>query len=732
MPDSETGVAGVVPRVKALFGRSGIQIHDPIEDVTAALETDSSVDPQPADPNGFVYPVDTAVTFETTAITTPRAKGIWVRDADGDIVAEVSPQGEYQSFPADTYFIEFSSFAMKIYGRVDASFDIIPRDDEMQLLFDPDTPVTVGVRSLHKQPARTITTTRSPEGLMEAISLFGHSMKTWSPERTYPTLRGHPPLVEFGETSAYDNGHTPPDTGIEIRVPAAYEWVYPVTPLCHWLGATVQPGDAPVLAVSGSTYPLGAKAGYEARSARLAFEHHVSDILRYTFLVETAMRRTYDRHSPPRERVEAADLGLDLDGLYAEPLAVRVDRYLEALPFPDVEAVLEPPTWNLTMDVEPTAEQGPITPFMARDLAEVRAMPDGRIEQAASAGADAGVSPFSDGGSVGGPLPDGGDAVTRSSHESVPQTGGEQLVRSLPESTSLNHAWAGAGFAQGAATVSTASYLQRLENLAAEKHQIQVEVVVNDENMLGEEAVLDVYGSRENLDFGVTHHEQLTCEELAAVLESETDFVHYVVHVDPEGFRCQDGHLDAASLDQVAVDMFVLNACASKQQGQQLVEKGAIAGVVTMKEVISSAATVIGKRFAELLNSGFPISAATNLIRETKLLAQQYSMVGDTNATLAQPTGGTTVVEKVERDESGRFVVESTVFASWNLDSGSILHPHYAEQPIPVPAQWGPVSVGDEELAEALDRWVFPIVAGGEFYWSDEVTVARLREELSS
>lgn len=178
--------------------------------------------------------------------------------------------------------------------------------------------------------------------------------------------------------------------------------------------------------------------------------------------------------------------------------------------------------------------------------------------------------------------------------------------------------------------------------------------------------------------------------------------------------------------------MFVLNACASKQQGQQLVEKGAIAGVVTMKEVISSAATVIGKRFAELLNSGFPISAATNLIRETKLLAQQYSMVGDTNATLAQPTGGTTVVEKVERDESGRFVVESTVFASWNLDSGSILHPHYAEQPIPVPAQWGPVSVGDEELAEALDRWVFPIVAGGEFYWSDEVTVARLREELSS
>jgi hypothetical protein len=48
-----------------------------------------------------------------------------------------------------------------------------------------------------------------------------------------------------------------------------------------------------------------------------------------------------------------------------------------------------------------------------------------------------------------------------------------------------------------------------------------------------------------------------------------------------------------------------------------------------------------------------------------------------------------------------------------------------------VPNRWGPLSLSEEELATAMDRWMFPIVAGGRFYWSDEVSVAELRAKLA-
>jgi hypothetical protein len=726
---SETGIRGIEPHIESLLGADGIHIQDPIENATARLETDRPVDPQRADTDNFGYPVTTAVAFETTALRTPRPKGIWVRDTVGNVVSEITPKDDPETVPPNEYIIEFSSLGMKVLARVDTGFTVIPRDDAMELLFDPDSRIEVGVMSMHKQPAQTVTTTRTPEGVMEAMSVFGNGMKTWSPERTFPNRRGSPPLVEFGDESAFDTGHTPPDTGVEFRVPAEYEWVYPLAPLAHWLGATVQPGEAAVLETYGETYRLGSAAGYQARSPRIAFEHHVRDILHYTFLFETAMRRYLDEDPPTRGRVEAAGLGLDLDALYDRPLAERLARQLEALPLPDVEDVLERPDWQLTADVEPRADEATILPFLARDLAVVRAMPESRLNRLASP-ADGGTAPFEDTGTDETSTGDG-DVSALASQTPTAYSGTEQVVRSLPDSTSLSHAWAGQRVAQGAASLSTASYLRRLENLADDTVQISIDVVINDEEMAAEEDVLELYGSRPELMVGVTAHKQLTADELAEVLESDTDFIHYVGHVEEAGFRCQDGYLDVESVTSVGPDMFLLNACSSYEQGQLLVENGAIAGVVTLREVISKAATVIGKRYAELLNAGFPIGAATDLIRETKVFANQYTVVGDGNATLVQPDGATTAVEKLSLAADGGFRVEGTVYASWNMDVGAMLGLHYKRKRMVVPNRWGPLSVSEEELATAFDRWMFPIVAGGTFYWSDEVSVAELRAQLA-
>jgi hypothetical protein len=726
---SETGIRGIEPRIESLLGADGIHIQDPIENATATLETDRPVDPERTVTDNFDYPVTTAVAFETTSLRTPRPKGIWVRDTAGNVVSEVTPWDEPETVPADEYIIEFSSLGMKVLVRVDTGFTVIPRDTEMELLFDPDSRIEVGVMSFHKQPARTVTTTSTPGGIMEALSVFGNGMKTWSPERTFPARRGSPPLIEFGDESAFDTGHTPPDTGVSIRLPAEYEWVYPVAPLAHWLGATVQSGDEAILETNGETYRLGSPAGYQARSPRIAFERHVRDILQYTFLLETAMRRYLDRDPPTRDRVEAAGFGLDLDALYDRPLAERIDRQLEVLPLPDVEDVLELPDWQLTADVEPRAEQATILPFLARDLAVVRAMPESRLNRLASA-ADVGKAPFEDTGMDETSTGDG-DVSAMASQTPTAYSGTEQVIRSLPESTSLSHAWAGQCVAEGAISLSTESYLRRLENLADDTVQISVDLVINDEDMAAEEDVLELYGSRPELMVGVTSHKQLTTDELAEVLESDTDFIHYVGHVEEAGFRCQDGYLEVESVDSVGPDMFLLNACSSYEQGQLLVENGAIAGVVTLREVISKAATVIGKRYAELLNAGFPIGAATDLIRETKLLANQYTVVGDGNATLVQPDGATTAVEKLSLAADDRFRVEGTVYASWNMDVGALYGLHYKRKRMVVPDRWGPLSASEEELASAFDQWMFPIVAGGKFYWSDEVSVAELRADLA-
>lgn len=47
----EDGVEGVVPRVAALLGRNGVQIHDPIEDASV-LEAASTRPGTPRGPHG--------------------------------------------------------------------------------------------------------------------------------------------------------------------------------------------------------------------------------------------------------------------------------------------------------------------------------------------------------------------------------------------------------------------------------------------------------------------------------------------------------------------------------------------------------------------------------------------------------------------------------------------------------------------------------------------------------
>ena len=732
-----SGADSIVPRFDSAFGRAGLHVRDPIEDVRTQLFTDGPVDPTPASTGGFVYPVDSAVEVTATRLRTPFLLNIWVRDLDGNVVAECDPKEGRTEIPAGSYTLEFNSLPMKLYARVDGGFHVIPGEESVDLLFGPDTKIRVGARSFHSQPGRTLMTTSDPRDLMDAVSLFGNAIKTWSAERTFPTLRGHPPLLELTDEPALPGGATPPDNGIRLTVPAAHEWLYPAVPLAYWLGATVEPGE-PALHVDGWTYPLGIAGKYDGDTRREAFERHVRDVLQFTFQFDCAVRQFYDVELDIERRIEDAGLSLDLDRLAEASLADRTRAYLELdESFESLEEKIGRPDWRLTADVEAEPRRATTTPFLARDLAVVRCPSESVIANATREATKQNV--FTRSKSAGDSISEAGaadSALTRSSSSSEPVTDdvSRERVLDLPEAESMSQAWVGDGFAVGAAKATTNSYLQRLEKRAEGDSRISIDVVVNDAEMAEEADVSDIYGTRDHLDFDISLQRKLTTAELAEVFERDTDFVHYIGHVDPEGFDCADGHLDAGQIGDVGADAFVLNACSSYEQGQRLVSNGAIAGVVTLKDVISSMATKIGRTIARLLNYGFPVGAATNLIQDTMFSGEHYAVVGDSNAAVAQTTGGTPEVLKVRGHDDEKLELTVETFASWNYGAGSMLTPYLdgVNRRFIVPGKFGPWISDETVLSNYIDYKQMPIIAAGEFYWPRDVSVAEICEALQN
>lgn len=741
---SSSGQAqAVVPEFNSLIGQKGIHIQDHIEDVQAIFYTDRSVEPEQAPTDGFVYPVDSAAEVTVTRLQTSFLVDIWIRDFEGDLVREFNPNDGAVKVPSDEYLLEFASMGMKIYVRIeDSGFRLNPAQDSVDIVFDPDTSIQLGARSLHTQPARTLTTTSDPKDLMHAISLFGNEMKTWSPERTWPSLRGHPPLLEIGTKCRIPDDLTPPDTGITLTIPADHEWVYPAAPLAYWLGATVEPGS-PALHVDDKRYPLGIQGGYKADCPEEAFEQHVQDVLQFTFLLDCAVRTEgfYDVELDARRRVEDADLDLDFEALYEASLSTRIQTYLDLdVGLAELEARIGRPGWRLTADVEAGPKHATILPFLARDLAVVRCPSEHRIAESTERNEMVeNVFSRSSTPSTRSPMSSpvaGSDVITRSSSSSTtePATESRERIISLPEADSMSQAWVGDGFAVGAAKASTTSYLQRLENHAQGESGTTIDVVVNDEQMAEEADVSEIYGTRDHLEFNIRVQQDLTASELASVFERDTDFIHYIGHVDEQGFDCSDGYLDARTLEGVGAEMFLLNACASYEQGQALVDKGAIAGVVTLEDVINSMATKIGRTYARLLNFGFPIGSATKLVQETMFSGAHYAVAGDSNAALAQSNMPVPNVAKVELLDGDRFEVTNELFASWNYDIGSMCRPYIepCDYHYLVPGTTDTWAVEKEELDKFLNLSTFPVIAENNLCWSDEITASTLQQTLQS
>ncbi|MFW5950470.1 MAG: hypothetical protein ACOCR6_03960, partial [archaeon] len=338
----------------------GVEIVDQIEQLRYRIHTFTSVSPVDVDTDQFRHPVDRAVELFTKSIVIPAGKTVCVRNTDGEMLAEIGHLEE-QSFQAGRYVLDLGTQIktfINIEGPLDVSVDLL----ETRIELDDTKRVSIGAVCWHDRPAATVTTTGSPVDMMAAISTFGSALKTTSPERSFPSNRGHPPAIRLGNSLDIPPVVEPPDTGISIEIPPTYEAVYAASPLAYYLSANVEVGSTPKLITEdGFEHSLETPYG---------LGKGVERVLKQVFLLDCVTRTegVYEIELRERNLLEP-HLNFDFAALYDRPLAEQVETYL-SVPYSVVADSI--PEWRLTVQVQPDAETVEQIPYVVDDLAIVR------------------------------------------------------------------------------------------------------------------------------------------------------------------------------------------------------------------------------------------------------------------------------------------------------------------------------------------------------------------------
>ncbi|GAA0198579.1 hypothetical protein ACFFQF_15310 [Haladaptatus pallidirubidus] len=674
---------------------AGIVIRDAMERRTCTLRTPNAVRPVATDPRSCCFPVDEAVVISTDRLTLSAPAAVYVRDGNGAMLSSVEGIG-CEKLPAGTYSIELCT-PIKLYVVAETELSVTASFDRVVLEFGSETETFVGGRSSHRHPAGTVTTTSDPVDMMAAISAFGPALKTTSPERSFPTLRGHPPTIELGDELHVPDNLRLAEADIQIEVPPEYEFIFPVAPLAYYLGAELVPGNVPRILADGFEHQL--------RSAR-GFEGEVERVLKQAFFLDCVTRTEglYPVDLHERQQVESV-VDFDFERLYHASLAEQLEAYL-SVPFECIEGFV--PDWQLTTHVAPTVENVEMLPFLVDDLAVIRTPQ--AVEVSTSAVQVPAVKEFVRGGDT-----------TRSTTEmpSNPRS----LVGPATED-SLEQAWVGEDARVGASKATAAAFRNRLERAPA--GEIDIAVVCNDEQMDEERNLADsVYGSRDELPFDVTVHNDLTVTELRSILEAETQFLHYIGHIDESGFECADGILDARTLDTVGVEAFLLNACQSYEQGMALIDAGAVGGVVTLDDVINSGAVRVGKAMVRLLNRGFPLWAALDIARDRSLIGGQYIVVGDGSVDMVQTESAVALLFEI-KPKGNVFELERKTYIGGADGLGGIIKPQTSDKMFLTSGSLPTMTLSADELEDHLALENVPVSIDGQLMWSVDIDVAGL------
>ncbi|WP_233127239.1 hypothetical protein [Halorubrum sp. SD612] len=339
-----------------------LTVRDVIEGNRLPLHVDREPNLSPALPELFPSPVDNAVSFEAESLAIPEYSTVVVRDGGGEFVARPN---ESIQLPRDSYCIEITGATKAIVRVDDADLAVsqIKGPDPVEVSVDRPTTVSVGARSLHSRPEATITVPDEPAAIAEAVSVLGSSIREFSAERSWPTLRGHPPRIRRGESLDIPSPLTVPDTGIEVAVRPTYADVYRLSTLAYYLGARMTIGETPAIRLdNGYTEPL------PTDGRRL--ERRAEELLRTWFFLDTLVR-TDGYTISEREGYEQVG---PLLPFYPPNLADRStsERLMEYLEVDPGSVEPQTPPWATEAVLRPTPAAAELLPHLAHVLAPVR------------------------------------------------------------------------------------------------------------------------------------------------------------------------------------------------------------------------------------------------------------------------------------------------------------------------------------------------------------------------
>ena len=644
------------PTFGTLDETTGFEVVDPIETRRFTFSTPNSVEPTPASTDDFRFPVSSACTVDTSALELPHTPLILLRDAEGNMVADLAHNASAE-FPPREYCVELNG-PIKLYLQVDTGIGIESDTESMRIEFDREVTVEVGARSFHESPGATVTTTDDPEDVMAAVSTFGSVLKTTTCERSWPTLRGHPPQVELGNTLTIPDGLDTPDTSATVEVPPKFEAIYPVAPLACYFGAEVIPGETPRLTAGGFERRFDDGEG---------FEEEVVRTLKQAFFLDCVTRTEgyYPIELADKNRIEPL-VDLDFADLYDAPLDEQLTEYF-SVPYSTVADAM--PKWHRVTHVRPDPENVESLPYLVNDLSIVRTPPEATYEETEemreTRDAIDGFKRTNSGEAELTRRPEG--AENAAAQRGVPPI--DDYVQ-MPDVDALEQAWVG----EGTPTRGTKILPKAFQNSqpGGSEDVIDITVVCNDEEMRNEwDAVAEVYGSRETISFDPSVHFDVTTDELRELLETQTDIFHYVGHIDGRGFECSDGLLDARTLDAVGMKAFLLNACRSHNQGVALVEAGSHGGIVSLGNVGNPAAVKLGETLAKLFHAGFSIGSALAITRKSTFVGSRYIAVGDPGFTVSQSEDVVPLMYEVEESEGEKFSLKAYGYPTRDHPIGS-------------------------------------------------------------
>ncbi|PSP37737.1 hypothetical protein BRC66_06140 [Halobacteriales archaeon QH_2_66_30] len=672
-------------------GESDVHIRDVVAGQQYHLSASDSIDVRPSSPEAFPAPVTDAIEIETSGLSTLDHYGLAIRDGDGDVIGVLSVEDAGGRFDGGIQILQIEA-PVKTFLRIEAPFRCESSLDRISIQCDEPSTIVVGARARHCYPQETITITDSPTDLLEALSYFGDTMMTASPERSFPTLRAHPPRLVHGEELDVPDTLSKPETGVTITVPPDRSEIMSVAPLAYYLLATVEPGEG---------FALTTSAGVDYRPTERGTADAATELLTHCFTLDCLVRTEglYDVDLYERQRFESlSDVDLAYADLYDQPLAERLGRYLEV----DRDAVSEiGPTWLTTALLEPGREAVEALPYLSYELAQVRTADPPRYSgnEARSKALEA----FS--GSA-------GAGKTRTT--SLVFDDKAEFV-AVPETDSTQTVWVGSGIPLNSAAFDVNGYEHYSHVTEDDESGLEITIVCNEIEMDKESTDLqEVLDPRDDLEPELTIRRRLSVAELRAVIEDGADYLHFVGHATPDGLQCPDGELDVGTVEQSNVDMFFLNACQSFQQGKRLVERGSVGGMVTYSDVADKYALQTGTLIGQLLNDGFSIGACHSIVRETRPIGGHYTAVGNRTAILSQPEGGAPTLFHISQKSDG-YVFDTHVHPSEAYPIGSIISlvidPDDKHYLVPSSDQF---DVAPEEVEEALSHSLSPIVVDGQ------------------